>query len=304
MNPAPATHESVSARAPGKINLLLRVGPRRPDGYHDLVTCFHAVDLWETVTVTPAASTRVTITGDVNLGEVPLDDNNLVVKAARQVGHALGIDQELAIHIDKRVPVGGGMGGGSADAAAALLAANRLWNGELGPDELLAIAATLGADVPFALEGMSQIGRGNGSELSALRAMPLWWVVVPSIEQLHTPEVYAVLDDLRAHETVTLEDALPDGFAAAVTTGDAHALAPLLHNDLQPAAIALRPSLEQLLERGQRLGALASLVSGSGPTCVMLAADQERARAVSDGLSEDGLFSVVVQSPARGAHLV
>jgi len=304
MSKAPTTNESVSARAPGKINLFLRVGPRRPDGYHDLVTCFHAVDLWETVTLTPAATTRVTISGDVNLGEVPLDDNNLVVKATRLVGNALGIDQELAIHIDKRVPVGGGMGGGSADAAAALRAANRLWNGELGPEELLAMAASLGADIPFALEGMSQIGRGNGSVLSALRAMPLWWVIVPSIEQLHTPEVYAVLDELRANERVTLEDALPDGFAAAVTSGDAHALAPFLHNDLQAASIALRPSLEHILERGQRLGALASVVSGSGPTCVMLAADQDGARAVSEGLSEEGFFSLVVQSPARGAHLV
>lgn len=303
--PHPAAPETtVSARAPGKINLFLRVGPRRDNGYHDLVTCFHAVDIWETVSVTPSESTRVTISGDVNLGEVPLDGNNLVVKAARLVGQRLGVDQPLHIHIDKRVPVGGGMGGGSADAAAALLAANELWQGGLSLDELLELAASLGADIPFTLQGSSQIGRGNGSVLTPIRSLPLWWVIVPSIDTLSTPEVFAVLDERRWDETVSFDEEIPAGFADALAGGDAAALASFLHNDLQPASVALKPGLAQTLERGQRLGALASVVSGSGPTCLMLARDEAHASATSDALAEEGSFSVVTSSPAGGAHLV
>lgn len=299
---APGT--SVSARAPGKINLFLRVGPRLDNGYHDLLTCFHAVDVWETVTLTPAEQTQVTISGDVNLGEVPLDENNLVVKATRAVAARLGVDQPLHIHIDKRVPVGGGMGGGSADAAAALLAADALWQGGLTPDEILELAASLGADIPFTLEGASQIGRGNGSLLTPIRSLPLWWVIVPSIDTLSTPSVFALLDEQREGSDVALDDEVPAGFDDALARGDAEALATFLHNDLQDASIALKPSLATMLERGQRLGALASLVSGSGPTCVMLARDEDHARSISDSLADEGFFSLVASSPVRGAHLV
>lgn len=299
---APGT--SVSARAPGKINLFLRVGPRGDNGYHDLVTCFHAVDVWETVTLAPAEATRVTISGDVNLGEVPLDDNNLVVKATRRVADRLGVDQPLHIHIDKRVPVGGGMGGGSADAAAALLAADALWQGGLTPDELLELAASLGADIPFTLEGMSQIGRGNGSLLTPMRSLPLWWVIVPSIDTLSTPAVFAELDEQRSGHQIALDTEVPAGFEDALARGDAEALAGFLRNDLQIASISLKPDLAQTLERGGRLGALASLVSGSGPTCVMLARGDAHAASISADLADEGVFSLVASSPVRGAHLV
>jgi 4-diphosphocytidyl-2-C-methyl-D-erythritol kinase len=298
------TTESVRAMAPGKINLILKVGPARADGYHDLLTCFHAVDLWETVTVTPASDYLVTIHGDVNLGEVPLDGNNLAVKAAKAVATELGIKDEVLIHISKKVPVGGGMGGGSADAAATLIAVNELWQGGLSQVALLKIAAGLGADVPFLLEGYSQIGRGIGEDLEPIRSLPMWWVVVPALEHLSTPLVYQNLDRIRSGFDFTLPPDVPTPFRQALLAGDPVALAPHLANDLQISTLELVPSLLHTLERGLEQGALASMVSGSGPSCIFLASDKEHALRLRDAFAKQGSYSLVTSSPARGAHLV
>jgi 4-diphosphocytidyl-2-C-methyl-D-erythritol kinase len=294
----------VRAVAPGKINLILKVGPLRPDGYHDLLTCFHAVDIWETVTVTSAEDYVVTIHGDVNLGEVPLDSNNLAVKAAQAVASELGIDSKVAIDIIKKVPVGGGMGGGSADAAATLIAVNELWQGGLSQIALLDIASTLGADVPFLLEGSSQIGRGHGGDLEPIRSLPLWWVVVTAVEHLSTPMVYQNLDRQRGDLDVTLPPDVPSAFRQALLAGDPRALAPHLANDMQASTLELLPQLLGTLERGLELGALASMVSGSGPSCILLAKDLNHAERLHQGLADQGTYSIVTSSPARGAHLV
>lgn len=298
------TSESVRAVAPGKINLILKVGPRRPDGYHDLLTCFHAVDIWETITVTPATEYLVTISGDVNVGEVPLDSNNLALRAAQAIATEIGTTERVSVHINKRVPVGGGMGGGSADAAATLVAVNELWQAGLSQVKLLEIAGQLGADVPFLLEGYSQIGRGTGGDLEPIRSLPLWWVVVPSLEHLSTPVVYQTLDRLRAHTDVVLPPEVHSGFRQALFAGDPEALAPHLTNDLQPAALELLPDLMASLERGLSLGALACMVSGSGPSCVLLAKDETHARELHALLADQGQYSLVTSSPVRGAHLV
>ena len=169
---------SVIARAPGKINLVLRVGPRRADGYHDLLTCFQAVDIWETVALSPADEFSIAVSGDVNLGEIPLDGNNLAMQAVAAVARATGRTDAVAILIDKKVPVGGGMGGGSADAAATLIAINELWHTGLSQVELLTIAAELGSDVPFLLEGGTAIGRGRGEILEPIKSLAFSWVIV------------------------------------------------------------------------------------------------------------------------------
>jgi 4-diphosphocytidyl-2-C-methyl-D-erythritol kinase len=295
---------SVIARAPGKINLALRVGPRRADGYHDLLTCFQAVDIWETVALSPADEFSIAVSGDVNLGEIPLDGNNLAMKAVAAVARATGRTDAVAILIDKKVPVGGGMGGGSADAAATLIAINELWHTGLSQVELLTIAAELGSDVPFLLEGGTAIGRGRGEILEPIKSLALSWVIVPSMEHLATPGVYGRLDELRADVDVVLPESLPDAFLDALYRGDPEALAPHLINDMAQASLDLEPELEATLEMGITSGALAVMVSGSGPTCAMLARDQNHAQAIQAACSDRERYAVVTSSPARGAHLV
>lgn len=295
---------AVAARAPGKINPLLRVGPARADGYHELLTCFLAVNLMETVTVWPAEEFQVTLRGDANDHEVPLDGNNLVMKVAQAVGQALGRLEPVAIHIEKKIPVGGGMAGGSADAAAALLALDQLWQGKLSTEALRAIAADIGSDVPFLLEGRACVGRGRGELLEPVKSRPLWWVVIPQPTQLATPAVYQRLDELRAHDTVVLPDDVPEAFLEALYEGDAESLGPLLHNDMQRSALDALPGLASVLEWGVDAGAPGVLVSGSGPTLLWLARDKNHAVDLAAGLDRRGLFSVVTSSPARGAHLV
>lgn len=295
---------SVIARAPGKINLVLRVGPRRADGYHDLLTCFQAVDIWETVALSPADEFSIAVSGDVNLGEIPLDGNNLAMKAVAAVARATGRTDAVAILIDKKVPVGGGMGGGSADAAATLIAINELWHTGLSQVELLTIAAELGSDVPFLLEGGTAIGRGRGEILEPIKSLAFSWVIVPSMEHLATPGVYGRLDELRADVDVVLPESLPDAFLDALYRGDPEALAPHLINDMAQASLDLEPELEATLEKGLQCGALAVMVSGSGPTSAMLARDDAHANAIQASLRDQGHHCVITSSPARGAHLV
>lgn len=295
---------SVIARAPGKINLVLRVGPRRADGYHDLLTCFQAVDIWETVALSPADEFSIAVSGDVNLGEIPLDGNNLAMQAVAAVARATGRTDAVAILIDKKVPVGGGMGGGSADAAATLIAINELWHTGLSQVELLTIAAELGSDVPFLLEGGTAIGRGRGEILEPIKSLAFNWVIVPSMEHLATPGVYGRLDELRADVDVVLPESLPDTFLDALYRGDPEALAPHLINDMAQASLDLEPELEATLEKGLQCGALAVMVSGSGPTSAMLARDDAHANAIQASLRDQGHHCVITSSPARGAHLV
>jgi len=296
--------DSVTVKAPGKINLILQVGAPGPDGYHDLVTCFHAVDISETITVSHADEFSLSVAGSVSLDEIPLDGDNLAIRAAKALAALSGYQGGAKITIDKQVPVGGGMGGGSADAAGALVALNVLWQTGLDLAQLLAVAAPLGADVPFALLGGSAIGRGRGDHLTPVPSGIFHWVVLPSPVHLSTPQVYATLDALRGDEAVAAPREPSDEFLAAMASGDATALAPLLVNDLAPASLELHADLARTLSHGKDLGALAGMVSGSGPTLVFLAADAGSAQRLALGLEAGGHRALSVISPLRGAHLV
>jgi 4-diphosphocytidyl-2-C-methyl-D-erythritol kinase len=295
--------EPVTVRAPAKINLHLGVGAPREDGFHPLMTVYHAVDLYDAVTVAPAEDWSVVVVpdGPIDLRDVPLDETNLAVRAGRALAAHHGLDAAASIEIRKGIPVAGGMAGGSADAAATLVALDRLWG--LGSDDetLFGLAAALGSDVPFGLVGRNALGTGRGEQVEQLPGVesPRWWVVVPpSGDGLSTPAVYRRFDDLapdapaqpRApHRLVEfLEDPVAD-------------LAPLLHNDLQPAALDLRPDLAALLEAGEAAGALRGLVSGSGPTCVFLCADESGALAVSRSLRASYDVVLVASGPVTGA---
>ncbi|MDZ8173289.1 4-(cytidine 5'-diphospho)-2-C-methyl-D-erythritol kinase [Microbacterium xanthum] len=303
-----AVFDRVHARAPGKLNLFFEVGAVQDDGYHDVASAYQAVSLWEDVYATPADGFRVSMSGSVFVGDVPSDDRNLALRAARLLAQRLGHDGGVHLEIVKQVPVAGGMGGGSADAAAALIACDALWGGDLGSAELHRLAARLGADVPFALMGGTAVGIGRGDRLSpALAKGRFDWVIVTSREGLSTPEVYTRLDEMRRRPDIRPAAGSPTvdpGVLHALRSGDAVALAAHARNDLQAAALTLRPDLRELLERGERAGALTGLVSGSGPTVAFLADGPEEALDVQMSLSASGYDALHVHGPVHGARIM
>lgn len=300
--------DGVRVRAPGKLNLFFEVGGVHDDGYHDVASAYQAVSLYEDVWASPSDEFTVAISGTVDVAGVPADDRNLAVRAARLVAQRIGYDGGVHLDIVKHVPVAGGMGGGSADAAAALVACDALWGAELGSAELHKLASRLGADVPFALMGGTAIGTGRGDQLSpALAKGRFDWVVVPSKAGLSTPEVYAHLDELRARPDIAATARVPavdPAVLQALRAGDPVALAEHTRNDLQVAALSMRPQLREVLELGEESGALAGLVSGSGPTLAFLAVDPESALELQITLSAAGYEALHVHGPVAGARVV
>jgi 4-diphosphocytidyl-2-C-methyl-D-erythritol kinase len=300
----------VTVRVPAKLNLQLAVGPPRADGYHDLVTVFHAVSLYDQVRVEPARRDGVTVTGE-GADRVPADQDNLALRAAAALRTAIG-DRgsgpgSVHVTIAKRIPVAAGLAGGSADAAAALVACNELWAGGLSQYQLAEIAATVGSDVAFALLGGTAVGRGRGEQLTPALApaTQYHWVLAFADGQLSTPAVYAALDRLR-DTAAPGEPGLDAALMSALRSGDASRVGQRLSNDLQPAALSLFPALRKTLTAGLELGALGALVAGSGPTCVFLAASAERALELAVSLSGAGVCRSVarVSGPAPGAAVV
>jgi 4-diphosphocytidyl-2-C-methyl-D-erythritol kinase len=334
----------VTARVPAKLNLQLAVGPPRADGYHDLVTVFHAVSLFDEVTVESAGRDGVTVTGE-GADRVPADQDNLALRAVVALRAAVrdGSAGPAGVHvtISKRIPVAAGLAGGSADAAAALVACNELWATGLTQQQLSEVGATVGSDVAFALLGGTAVGRGRGERLTPALApaTQYHWVLAFADGQLSTPDVYAALDRLRTQggpgdhggtgsppqggsggmgpprsggglggvvPPERTEPGLDASLMSALRSGDAELVGRALSNDLQPAALSLFPSLRKTLAAGLELGALGALLAGSGPTCVFLAANAERALELAVSMSGAGVCRSVarVMGPVPGAALV
>lgn len=297
---------SVTVRVPAKVNLQLSVGPLRTDGYHELATVFHAVNLCDEVVARPfEGGIRLTVSGE-GAEVLPVDDGNLAHRAATLVAERLGVAPHVELHLNKAIPIAGGMAGGSADAAAALVACDALWRGGLGRDELSVLAAALGSDVPFALHGGTAIGTGRGERLTPVLSRGSFaWVFALADGGLSTPAVYAECDRLREGRS-TPAPYVSDMLLQALAAGDPVLLGKALHNDLQPAAVSLRASLSALLDIGDDLGALGGIVSGSGPTCAFLARDGEHALDLAVGLTSTGLCRTVrtASGPVAGARVV
>ena len=302
---------AVTVRAPAKINLQLAVGPRRPDRYHDLVTIFQAISLYDDVTVTETdgpGEDRVLVSGE-GAGAVPGGRDNLALMAAAALTRAAGLprdpDRRIEITIRKRIPVAAGLAGGSADAAAALVACNELWHAGLSHEQLTEVAAAVGSDVAFALLGGTAVGQGRGEQLTpALASGEYHWVLAVADGALSTPEVYAAFDRLNGPDG--REPALDHALMAALRSGHPAAVGGTLSNDLQPAAISLFPALRKTLAAGRELGALGAMVAGSGPTCVFLAEDAERAVDLAVALSGVGVCRAVARAagPVPGVSIV
>lgn len=314
---------SVTVRVPAKINLQLAVGPPRPDGYHGLVTVFHAVSLFDEVTVVRAEADSVTVTGE-GASLVPANGDNLALRAVRALREAvaerasgvgadvagIGRDGGVAVTIAKRIPVAGGMAGGSADAAAALVACDELWGTGLSREELCAVAGGVGSDVAFAVAGGTAVGRGRGEQLTAVPAATATyhWVLALADGHLSTPAVFGELDRQRAGraDLEVADPGLSAELMAALAAGDSVRLGAALSNDLQEPALTLFPALRKTLEAGKEAGALGALVSGSGPTCLFLAGSAEHAARLAMALSSAGVCRQVAtaEGPVPGATVV
>jgi 4-diphosphocytidyl-2-C-methyl-D-erythritol kinase len=302
----PGERRAVTVRAPAKVNLQLSVGARRPDRFHDLVTVFQAVGLYDEVVARPGSrGISIRVEGDL-AGVVPLDADNLAYRAAVALSDAAGVDAHVDLLLRKAIPVAGGMAGGSADAAATLVACDALWGTHLEREELVGLAAGLGSDVPFALVGGTAVGLGTGVRLTqALARGRFHWVFAFADSGLSTKDVYAEHDRL-ARQSVGLEPEVSDALMSALRAGDAVALGRSLSNDLQRAAISLRPRLRLTLDVGEEYGALGAIVSGSGPTCAFLARDDEHALDLAVALSAADVCRSVTRAdaPVHGARVV
>jgi 4-diphosphocytidyl-2-C-methyl-D-erythritol kinase len=330
----------VTVRAPAKVNLHLGVGPRRDDGYHEVITILQAVSLYDDVTVASVgpdpelpghpASADISVTVDVSgegaeipsggagptgrradtgahISLVPTGPENLAVRAAYLVAEAAGIHSErVHMTLAKGIPVAAGMAGGSADAAAALLALDTLWRSGLDRTTLTRLASRLGSDVPFPLTGGTALGTGRGEQLTPVLGRGEYhWVFALADGGLSTAAVYAEFDRLSEGRLRT-GPSPADAVLAALRTGDPVQLGAALVNDLQPAALRLRPALRRVLETGRELGAVGAVVSGSGPTCAFLTRNAGESVTLAASLAGMGVARTVrrAHGPVAGARVL
>lgn len=320
MTPLHSAPPAITVRVPAKVNLQLAVGPLRPDGYHGVVTVYQALSLFDEVRVRPAERNKIVVTGE-DADAVPTGSANLASKAVTALARATGRRgrerSAVRIEIHKRIPMAAGLAGGSADAAATLVACNELWRTGLSQKELCEVGAGLGSDVPFALIGGTAVGRGRGEQLTAaLVAGTYHWALAFASGGLSTPEVYATCDRLRATRAASggdgtvsagvLDPELSGPLMTALRSGDPAAVGPALINDLQPAAITLRPELRRALTAGREHGAVGAIVSGSGPTCAFLARNARQASDLAVALTGAGICRgvAVASGPVPGAAIV
>ena len=299
---------SVSVRVPAKVNLQLSVGPREEDGFHNLVSVFQAISIFDEVTISisqPKTGITVSIVGDQTHG-VPADANNLAAQAAVLMAKEYDLDLDIHIEIKKSIPVAGGMAGGSADAAATIIAIDYLFSLGMNREEMSEVASRLGSDVPFMLNGGTAIGTGHGDQLtSALSRGTYHWVLALSTHGLSTPAVYAECDRLRTGLDI-VEPRTNEALMQALLAADPESVGAALVNDLQPAACSLRPALRLVLDVGQEYGALGALVSGSGPTVAFLVADEESGLDLAVALTSSGVVGSVARAygPVSGAKVI
>ena len=304
MTAAPLVPGPVTVRVPAKVNLELLVGPRRADGYHVLSTVYQAVSLYDDVTVSAADDWGVSVSGPLAAG-VPQDGDNLALRAARLVQGRFGVEP-VHISIRKGIPVSAGMAGGSADAAATLVALDHLWALDLDREELEELGAEVGSDVPFLVAGGTAMGSGRGEMLAPVLARGTYhWVFALAEDGLSTPAVYAECDRLRAGDDVPEPVATP-ALMSALRSGEPRELGPLLANDLQEATLSLRPDLREVLSAGMEYGALGGIVSGSGPTTAFLVEDNEAGIDLAVALTASGVVRDVrrASGPVHGAHVI
>ena len=300
--------KSVTVRVPAKVNLQLSVGPKEADGYHNLVSVFQAISIFDDITIKlgePGSGLTISVTGDQTHG-VPADANNLAAKAVSLISKEYDLTVDAHIEIKKSIPVAGGMAGGSADAAGTIIGIDYLYSLDMTREEMIEIAAKIGSDVPFMLSGGTAIGTGHGDQLTAALSRGTYhWVLAVSTVGLSTPAVYAECDRLRG-ELEIVEPQTNEALMQSLLAADAPGVGAALVNDLQLAACSLRPAIRLVLDVGQEYGALGAIVSGSGPTVAFLVADQDSGLDLAVALTSSGVVGSVVQAygPVAGAKVI
>lgn len=293
----------VVVKVPAKINLALKVGAVGADGFHPLETVFQAIDLFDEITATTAEGLSLSIEGE-GAEELGTGSDNLAWKAAAILAKHAGVEANVHLHIKKKIPIAGGLAGGSANAAGTLIACDALWGLDTDRDELMALASDLGADVSFALLGGTALGHGKGEKLTTmLNRGEFHWVLAVSSNGLSTPEVYRVFDMLHPEPQIPQIDSR---LASALASGEVQEAAAYFSNDLQGAALKMRPVLKKILAAGLDAGAIQGIVSGSGPTCAFLARNQEHAFHIAGELQASGVVerTLLATGPAKGAHVI
>lgn len=300
--------KSVTVRVPAKVNLQLSVGPKESDGYHNLVSVFQAISIFDDITIKlgePGSGLTMSVSGDQTHG-VPADANNLAAKAVALISKEYDLKVDAHIEIKKSIPVAGGMAGGSADAAGTIIGIDYLYSLDMTREEMIEIASKIGSDVPFMLSGGTAIGTGHGDQLTAALSRGTYhWVLAVSTVGLSTPAVYAECDRLRG-ELEIVEPQTNEVLMQSLLAADAPGVGAALVNDLQLAACSLRPALRLVLDVGQEYGALGAIVSGSGPTVAFLVADQDSGLDLAVALTSSGVVGSVVQAygPVAGAKVI
>jgi 4-diphosphocytidyl-2-C-methyl-D-erythritol kinase len=300
--------KSVTVRVPAKVNLQLSVGPKEADGYHNLVSVFQAISVFDDITIKlgePGSGLTISVIGDQTHG-VPADANNLAAKAVSLISKEYDLTVDAHIEIKKSIPVAGGMAGGSADAAGTIIGIDYLYSLDMTREEMTEIAAKIGSDVPFMLSGGTAIGTGHGDQLTAALSRGTYhWVLAVSTVGLSTPAVYAECDRLRG-ELEIVEPQTNEALMQSLLAADATGVGAALVNDLQLAACSLRPAIRLVLDVGQEYGALGAIVSGSGPTVAFLVADQDSGLDLAVALTSSGVVGSVVQAygPVAGAKVI
>jgi 4-diphosphocytidyl-2-C-methyl-D-erythritol kinase len=306
---------ALSIRVPAKLNLFLAVRGRRSDGFHEIVTVFQTVSVYDELRVAligprdrwhhPAGRRRMRMELWA-APSVPHGRDNLAFRAALRLGEMTGISPtagpqdrdavRTVLDLDKQIPMTAGLAGGSADAAAALIGLNRLWGCGLTLSQLRSLGAELGSDVPFCMTGGTALGTGRGTDITpVLSRGPFHWVVWPDTEPLSTRDVYQAWDRHCRPANTT-----PDDLLYALHSADPRRLAAVLSNELEPAAFALRPRLEERKGKLLNVGALGVVLAGSGPTLLALAADDAAAVAIAERVGGNGGSPIVASSPAGG----
>ena len=300
--------KSVTVRVPAKVNLQLSVGPKEADGYHNLVSVFQAISIFDDITIKlgePGSGLTISVTGDQTHG-VPADANNLAAKAVSLISKEYDLTVDAHIEIKKSIPVAGGMAGGSADAAGTIIGIDYLYSLDMTREEMIEIAAKIGSDVPFMLSGGTAIGTGHGDQLTAALSRGTYhWVLAVSTVGLSTPAVYAECDRLRG-ELEIVEPQTNEALMQSLLAADASGVGAALVNDLQLAACSLRPAIRLVLDVGQEYGALGAIVSGSGPTVAFIVEDQDSGLDLAVALTSSGVVGSVVQAygPVAGAKVI
>ncbi len=283
--------------APAKINLFLWVGERRADGLHEVSTVMQSVSLADELAITRSDDVSLDVTPP---GSAPEDESNHVVGAVRALRGACSNGSGAALHLSKKIPAGAGLGGGSADAAAALIGLNEQWSCGLSKKALEKLGATIGSDVPFCIRGGTAGGIGAGERLGPLISKePLWWVIAKPEGSLSTADVYKRFDELGGQGP---SDPDPVDLADALARGELQRIATALSNDLEQAAVSLLPGLDSMRGALIDAGAIGAVMSGSGPAWCGLARDEAHANEIASRLKEE--FVAVARSEERGARII